>query len=114
MHHFNYSGGRLHCEGVDLDAVASAVGTPCYLYSSGTLVRHGAFVAAHAQHPLSVLAEPDAAYRAIVRLKVYAIRVQQTTDAAERAEGTELFTRYFELYVGYWKELVGATGSGAS
>ena len=40
MHHFNYSGGRLHCEGVDLDAVASAVGTPCYVYSSATLVRH--------------------------------------------------------------------------
>ena len=53
-------------------------------------------------------------YRANVRLKVNAIRVQQTTDAAERAEGTELFTRYFELYVGYWKELVGATGSGGS
>jgi diaminopimelate decarboxylase len=40
MHHFNYSGGRLHCEGVDLDAVATAVGTPCYVYSSATLVRH--------------------------------------------------------------------------
>jgi diaminopimelate decarboxylase len=40
MHHFNYSGGRLHCEGVDLDALAAAVGTPCYVYSSATLVRH--------------------------------------------------------------------------
>lgn len=40
MHHFNYSGGRLHCEGVDLDALAAEVGTPCYVYSSATLVRH--------------------------------------------------------------------------
>lgn len=40
MHHFNYSGGRLHCEGVNLDALAAEVGTPCYVYSSATLVRH--------------------------------------------------------------------------
>ena len=40
MHHFHYSGGRLHCEGVDLNAVADAAGTPCYVYSNATLVRH--------------------------------------------------------------------------
>lgn len=40
MHHFHYSGGRLHCEGVDLNAVAEAAGTPCYVYSNATLVRH--------------------------------------------------------------------------
>jgi diaminopimelate decarboxylase len=40
MHHFNYSGGRLHCEGVNLDTLAAEVGTPCYVYSSATLVRH--------------------------------------------------------------------------
>lgn len=45
MHHFSYSGGRLHCEGVDLDAIASAVGTPCYVYSSATLVRHAQVIA---------------------------------------------------------------------
>lgn len=45
MHHFNYSGGRLQCEGVDLDTVASAVGTPCYVYSSATLRRHAQVVA---------------------------------------------------------------------
>ena len=45
MHHFSYSGGRLHCEGVDLTAVAAAVGTPCYVYSSATLVRHARVIA---------------------------------------------------------------------
>ncbi|WP_291200994.1 diaminopimelate decarboxylase [Hyphomonas sp.] len=40
MHHFTYSGGRLHCEGVNLDDLAVEVGTPCYVYSSATLVRH--------------------------------------------------------------------------
>lgn len=45
MHHFTYSGGRLHCEGVDLDAVASEVGTPCYVYSSATLRRHARVIA---------------------------------------------------------------------
>lgn len=40
MHHFHYSGGRLHCEGVDLEALAVEVGTPCYVYSNATLVRH--------------------------------------------------------------------------
>jgi len=45
MHHFSYSEGRLHCEDVDLEAIASAVGTPCYVYSSATLVRHAQVIA---------------------------------------------------------------------
>ena len=40
MHHFNYKSGRLHCEDVDLDTIADAVGTPAYVYSSATLRRH--------------------------------------------------------------------------
>ncbi|MFN3913168.1 diaminopimelate decarboxylase [Hyphomonas sp.] len=45
MHHFSYSGGRLHCEGVSLETVAAEVGTPCYVYSSATLVRHANVIA---------------------------------------------------------------------
>jgi diaminopimelate decarboxylase len=45
MHHFNYTSGRLHCEGVDLAAIADAVGTPCYVYSSATLTRHARVIA---------------------------------------------------------------------
>ncbi len=40
MDHFHYRGGRLHAEGVALDAIAAAVGTPVYVYSSATLLRH--------------------------------------------------------------------------
>jgi diaminopimelate decarboxylase len=40
MHHFDYRGGVLHAEGVALDRVAAAVGTPFYCYSTATLTRH--------------------------------------------------------------------------
>lgn len=40
MHHFNYKSGRLHCEDVDLHAIADECGTPVYVYSSATLRRH--------------------------------------------------------------------------
>ncbi len=40
MHHFDYRGGVLHAEGVPLDRLAAAVGTPFYCYSTATLTRH--------------------------------------------------------------------------
>lgn len=40
MHHFDYKNGILHAEGVDLRTIADEVGTPVYVYSSATLVRH--------------------------------------------------------------------------
>ncbi|HZP69685.1 MAG TPA: diaminopimelate decarboxylase [Pseudolabrys sp.] len=40
MHHFAYRGGILHAESVNLDALAGAVGTPFYCYSTATLTRH--------------------------------------------------------------------------
>jgi diaminopimelate decarboxylase len=40
MHHFAYRNGVLHAEAVDLVALAAAVGTPFYCYSSATLTRH--------------------------------------------------------------------------
>jgi diaminopimelate decarboxylase len=40
MHHFAYRNGVLHAEDVDLSAIASAVGTPFYCYSTATLERH--------------------------------------------------------------------------
>ncbi|HKS85381.1 MAG TPA: diaminopimelate decarboxylase [Pseudolabrys sp.] len=40
MHHFAYRDGVLHAESVNLDALASAVGTPFYCYSTATLARH--------------------------------------------------------------------------
>jgi diaminopimelate decarboxylase len=40
MHHFDYRDGIMHAEAVDLTAVADAVGTPFYCYSTATLERH--------------------------------------------------------------------------
>ena len=40
MHHFAYRNGVLHAEGVDLIALAEAVGTPFYCYASATVERH--------------------------------------------------------------------------
>ena len=40
MNHFEYRSGELHAEGVPVSAVAEAVGTPVYVYSSATLERH--------------------------------------------------------------------------
>ncbi|OPX34859.1 MAG: diaminopimelate decarboxylase [Desulfobacteraceae bacterium 4484_190.1] len=44
MHHFNYINKELYCEQVPVLKVAREVGTPLYLYSHATLLRHfGAF-----------------------------------------------------------------------
>ena len=40
MNHFDYRDGVLHAEGVSLSAIADAVGTPFYCYSTATLERH--------------------------------------------------------------------------
>jgi len=40
MNHFDYRGGTLYAEGVALDHIAAAVGTPFYCYSTATLTRH--------------------------------------------------------------------------
>jgi len=49
MHHFAYRNGVLHAEAVNLDTLATKVGTPFYCYSTATLERHyGVFAAAFA------------------------------------------------------------------
>jgi diaminopimelate decarboxylase len=40
MHYFQYSNGTLFCEDVPLTKIAAEVGTPLYLYSQGTFLRH--------------------------------------------------------------------------
>jgi diaminopimelate decarboxylase len=40
MHHFHYRNGVMHAEDADLVALADAVGTPFYCYSTATLERH--------------------------------------------------------------------------
>lgn len=40
MHHFHYIDGTLHAEAVAIPAIAEAVGTPFYCYSTATFRRH--------------------------------------------------------------------------
>jgi diaminopimelate decarboxylase len=40
MHDFEYRQGEMYCEDVPLSRIAKEVGTPCYVYSHHTLVRH--------------------------------------------------------------------------
>jgi diaminopimelate decarboxylase len=40
MDFFDYKNGRLYCEGVPAETIAAEVGTPVYVYSKATLLRH--------------------------------------------------------------------------
>ena len=40
MHFFEYKEHQLYCEGLPVEQIAQTVGTPFYLYSYHTLVRH--------------------------------------------------------------------------
>jgi len=40
MDHFNYRNGQLYAEDVSVGDIAASVGTPFYVYSTATLVRH--------------------------------------------------------------------------
>ncbi len=40
MHYFTYRGNELYAEGVPLEALAREYGTPLYVYSKGTVLRH--------------------------------------------------------------------------
>jgi diaminopimelate decarboxylase len=40
MHFFEYRHGKLYCEGIPIEEIAGKVGTPVYVYSYQTLVRH--------------------------------------------------------------------------
>ncbi|MCB1237759.1 MAG: diaminopimelate decarboxylase, partial [Verrucomicrobiae bacterium] len=40
MHSFHYRNGSLHCEEVDLAALAERHGTPLYVYSQATILDH--------------------------------------------------------------------------
>ena len=61
MNHFEAREGALWCEDVSLAALAAEVGTPVYVYSTATLIRHyEAFKAALAAH--AELGSPAIAY----------------------------------------------------
>ena len=75
MDHFRPERGVLHCEGVPLPAIADAVGTPVYVYSTATMVRHAevmtqAVASAGVGEPLvayAVKANPNHAVLSVLR-----------------------------------------------
>ena len=40
MHDFEYRGNELYCEDVPVRQIVEQVGSPCYIYSHRTLIRH--------------------------------------------------------------------------
>ncbi len=66
MHHFDRINGALQAEGVSLEALANAVGTPAYVYSTATLTRHYGLLAE------AVAAQPAALGDALIAFAVKA------------------------------------------
>ena len=58
MDHFQLKDGVVHCEDVPLPEIAEAVGTPVYVYSTATMVRHAQVF----REALAPLADPLVAY----------------------------------------------------
>ena len=58
MDHFQLRGGELYCDEVPLAAIADAVGTPVYVYSTATMLRHVEAL----RSALAVLGHPLIAY----------------------------------------------------
>ncbi|MDP8912596.1 MAG: diaminopimelate decarboxylase, partial [Pseudomonadota bacterium] len=58
MDHFHLKDGILHCEDVPLPAIAQAVGTPVYVYSTATMRRHALVL----QEALAGLGDPLIAF----------------------------------------------------
>ncbi len=80
MHHFDYYHGSLRCEEVELSDIASAVGTPCYVYSHRTLVRHAEVI--------------DAAWARFRHLTCYSVKANSSLAVmrlfAERGLGADV------------------------
>jgi len=66
LHHFDRIDGALQAEGVPLETLAAAVGTPAYVYSTATLTRHFGLLAD------AVSAHPAALGRALIAFAVKA------------------------------------------
>ncbi|HUG46162.1 MAG TPA: diaminopimelate decarboxylase [Sphingomicrobium sp.] len=58
MDHFQHRDGALHCEDVALASIAEAVGTPVYVYSTATMLRHARVF----QEAVSATGDPLVAY----------------------------------------------------
>lgn len=65
MDYFSYVKGRLHAEGVDLSLIAEKVGTPVFVYSHATLIRH--------------ISAMEAAFRGYPHVTCYALKANSNS-----------------------------------
>jgi diaminopimelate decarboxylase len=80
MNHFEHRGGELFCEDVSIAAIAAAVGTPVYVYSTATLERHfRVFRDALTAHPS--LGAPLVAYAVKANSNLSILRVLAALEA---------------------------------
>jgi diaminopimelate decarboxylase len=61
---FRYEGGEFYCEGVSLEAIARAAGTPCYVYSARSI--------------LDAYRDYDAAFGSLPHMVCYAVKANST------------------------------------
>jgi diaminopimelate decarboxylase len=87
MHDFQYRHGELYCEDVPLSRIATEVGTPCYVYSHATLVRHFRAVDAAFQGMPHLIAFSVKANSNLAILRILA----QEGSGADIVSGGELF-----------------------
>src|SRR5579883_1422215 len=70
MHYFEYRGADLYCEDIPLETIAREVGTPTYIYSEKTLLRH-----------VRVF---DEAFQAVPHLICYAVKANSNINLLRR------------------------------
>ncbi|WP_374409259.1 diaminopimelate decarboxylase [Pelagerythrobacter sp.] len=87
MDHFQLKNGVLHAEDVSLPTIAEAVGTPVYVYSRATLVRHARVF----REALANLADPHLAFAVKANPNLAVLKVlQQEGFGADVVSGGEL------------------------
>lgn len=89
MHHFELKDGVLHAEGVSLETIADAVGTPVYVYSTATLKRHYGLLRAAADAHREALGDALIAFavKANSNLSVLATLARMGSGADTVSEG---------------------------
>jgi diaminopimelate decarboxylase len=89
LHHFDRIDGALHAEGVPLEALAEAAGTPAYVYSSATLKRHYGLLRAAADAHRDALGDALIAFavKANANLSVLATLAREGCGADTVSEG---------------------------
>ncbi len=107
MHYFQYKGNELFCDDVSIKGIAQEVGTPLYLYSSQTLIRHAQNI--------------DGAFKDIDHITCYSVKANWNLTLlrilAKRGLGADIVSGgelYRALKAGFTPEKIVYSGVGKS